>query len=391
MKSLLILLLVLSISASADSLDALLKPLYSSDGVERENYWNDLKNSGRIPLTAGDSVAFLYKGEARQVSWMGDFNGWGYDKTFRNKGVRIAGTDIWVLELSFPADARLDYKIIVDDQWILDPNNPHTQWSGVGGGSPNSELRMPRWKIDPLRSTIPTTRGKLSSDVLINSKELNYQVTYRLYIPHGFEPGTADTPILYVTDGYEYIHDEMGSMTLMLDNLIALGKIRPLIAVFVDHREPINRSNNRRMQELAMNPQFLKFFVTELIPKVEGDLKLSVSPAARGILGTSMGGLNAAYFGFSRPDIFGLAGIQSPAFWIKPEIYTICDNPEKPPVKVFLTTGLINDSGEGSEKMKTILEKNACTFQYKEVNQGHSWGHWKDLLDDILIYFFPPK
>jgi enterochelin esterase family protein len=67
----------------------------------------------------------------------------------------------------------------------------------------------------------------------------------------------------------------------------------------------------------------------------------------------------------------------------------LCDNQEKPPVKIYMTSGVINDSKEGVEKMKKVLEKNTCTFQYKEVNQGHSWGNWKDLIDDILIYFFP--
>ncbi|HEY8934593.1 MAG TPA: hypothetical protein VIM65_05205 [Cyclobacteriaceae bacterium] len=79
----------------------------------------------------------------------------------------------------------------------------------------------------------------------------------------------------------------------------------------------------------------------------------------------------------------------SPAFWFKPEIYTYCDNPKNPPVKTFLTNGTINDTQEGAHKMKDILDKNTCQYQYKEVNQGHSWGNWRDLIDDILIYFFP--
>ncbi|HYG19335.1 MAG TPA: alpha/beta hydrolase-fold protein, partial [Ohtaekwangia sp.] len=111
-------------------------------------------------------------------------------------------------------------------------------------------------------------------------------------------------------------------------------------------------------------------------------------PEERGIIGTSMGGLAASYFSFSKPDIFGLAGVQSPAFWFKPEIYTFCDNPENPPVKIYLSTGSIHDNQEGAEKMQNILNKNTCNFEYKVVNQGHSWGNWRDSIDDMLIYFF---
>jgi enterochelin esterase-like enzyme len=355
----------------------------------RDSVWSYLMKSHRIPLIEKDSAAFLYRGEASSVKWMGDFNGWGYDKNFQNQGKKIPGSDIWILKSSFPQDARFDYKIILDEKFsILDPANPNQQWSGLGGGSPNSELRMPQWKRDPAAIPDPSvTKGHLSKEILLNSKILGYQITYTLYEPNPAPSGT--TPILYVTDGYEYLHTEMGNMTTILDNLIATKKINPIRVVFVDSREPANRGNNRRMQELALNENYLRFFVEELIPSVEKGS--GVAPENRGIMGTSMGGLCAAFFAFSRPDVFGLAGIQSPAFWFRPEIYTVCDNPEKQPVKIFMTTGTVNDAEEGAEKMKKILEKNVCTFQYKEVPQGHSWGNWKDLIDDILIYFFAPK
>jgi enterochelin esterase-like enzyme len=369
-----------------------LNSLYSFETVARQRLWDSLASAGRIPLIAHDSVAFLYRGEAQTVKWTGDFNGWEYDKSFNNNGTRIPGTDIWILKAAFPKDARLDYKLIVDKQWILDPENKYQQLSGVGGGSPNSELRMPEWKPDPVTRADPSVpTGTLKEDILFTSKVMGYQLTYSLYVPHSFNDKEHTYPVLYVTDGYEYLHPQMGSMKTILDNLIAAGKICPIIVVFVDNRDPINRSSNRRMQELALNDKYLQFFTTELIPRIEENLNLKTTATSRGILGTSMGGLTAAYFAFSRPDVFGLAGIQSPAFWFRPEIYTVCENAEAPSVKVYLTTGLIHDTREGVEKMKNILEKNTCTFKYKEVNQGHSWGQWKDLIDDVLIYFYALK
>jgi enterochelin esterase-like enzyme len=354
--------------------------------------WDELVEDEKVPLIEHDSVTFFYRGDASSVAWMGDFNGWGYKKDFNNKGKKIANTDIWILKASFPEDARLDYKILINENnWILDPNNNDQQWSGVGGGSPNSELRMPGWKQDPITLALlsDAKKGNVEKDLLFNSKALGYQITYSVYIPQAYKP-THAYPVIYVTDGYEYMHERLGNMVTILDNLIHLGKIQPVIAVFIDHREPVNRSNNRRMQELAMNEKYLTFLLGELMPVVEKNYNVSKDPSKRAVLGTSMGGLSAAYFAFSKPEVFGLAGIQSPAFWFKPEIYTLCDNPEKPPVKTFMTTGSINDTEEGALKMKALLDKNTCTYQYKEVNQGHSWGNWRDLIDDILIYFFPP-
>ncbi len=371
-----------------------IQAFYKAKGQAEINHlWNDMVSVNKIPLIAEDSVAFLYRGEAKRVIWMGDFNGWGNDKKFDNNGKRIPGTDVWILKTSLPKDARLDYKIFINGtNWILDPENPISQWSGVGGGSPNSELRMPEWKEDPLTTYLlpEAHRGTIKKDLLLNSQSLGYQITYSVYVPKNYQEAQKHS-IVYVTDGYEYMHERMGNMITVLDNLIHLGKIKPVVAVFIDHREPVNRSLNRRMKELAMNEKYLNFITQELIPAVEEKYTISKEPSQRAILGNSMGGLSAAYFAFSRPEIFGLAGIQSPAFWFKPEIYALCDNTEDPPIKIFLTTGVIHDSEEGARKMQLLLKKNTCTYEFKEVNQGHSWGNWRDLIDDILIYFYPPE
>lgn len=294
------------------------------------------------------------------------------------------------MRASFPPDARLDYKLLIDDQnWILDPSNPNHQWSGVGGGSPNSELRMPDWKEDTLTSLriAGAPEGTVVRDILINSTVLGYQLMYSVYLPPGFD-STSTYRTLYVTDGQEYMHERMGNMLVTLDNLIHLAQIDPVVAVFIDSREPINRANNRRMTELALNEKYLRFIADELVVEIENRFNVSKDADDRAIIGTSMGGLTAAYIAFTRPGVFGMAGIQSPAFWMRSQIYTLCDNPDDPPVKVFMSTGTISDTREGALKMKGILDKNTCAYEYREVNQGHSWGNWRDLIDDMLIYFF---
>jgi enterochelin esterase-like enzyme len=359
---------------------------------EIEKLFSSLRAFDKIPFIVEDSVLFLYRGNASSVSWMGDFNGWGHDEKFENRGKKIANTNIWFLKSAFPKDARLDYKIVLNNtDYILDPENKHQQWSGVGGGSPNSELRMPLWKEDTEltpRKDIP--HGTLEHDILFNSKILGYQIMYSVYLPAGYE-GMGKLPSIYVTDGYEYLLPQLGNMSTVLDNLIAEKKIKPIAAIFIDQREPVNRSNNRRMQELAMNKSYLDFFVKELIPEIEKKYPLIADASQRAILGTSMGGLTSTYFAFTRPDVFGMVGIQSPAFWIKPQIYQLCENPSSPKMKVSMTSGLINDTSKESRKMKDILAASSCEYHYREVNEGHSWGNWRNLIDDILIDFFALK
>lgn len=353
-----------------------------------EKWWANLREQNQIPLIVEDSVAFLYQGEAKSVMWTGDFNGWGYDKTFDNNGKVIPNTHLWILKKSFPKDARLDYKIVVDGNQILDPENAHQQWSGVGGGSPNSELRMPLWKESmELQENSAVPHGTIKHDILIHSKILGYQVMYSVYLPNGYEK-LGKLPVVYVTDGYEYLHPKLGNMATVLDNLIAEKKIKPIAAIFVDHREPINRSNNKRMQELAMNTNYLEFFVKELIPHIEKKYPAAPDATQRAIMGTSMGALTSTYFAFARPDVFGLAVIQSPAFWTKPQIYQLCSGPSNPKMKISMTSGVINDTSKESRKMKEILATSSCEYHYREVNEGHSWGNWRNLIDDVLIDLF---
>lgn len=362
--------------------------LYRARAQDLDALWSEMVSENKIPVTCEDSVAFLYRGPARSVNWMGDFNGWGYDKQFATRGTRIPGTDVWILKRSLPKDARLDYKILLNNQeWIIDPANHASQWSGVGGGSINSELQMPYWKRDSLTiSRIDSAkRGNVMNDILLNSRELGYQMTYSIYFPADYHAGESYT-ILYVTDGYEYMHERMGNMITILDNLIALGKIPPVIAVFIDHREPVNRFSNRRMTELSMNERYVNFITREFIPAVERTWMLRPAPYSRIIMGNSAGALFATWLAFSHPDLFPLLGIQSPSFSFQPQIYSFVEKAQKQPVRVFLTSGRIHDSDEAARKMKGIFEKRSCTFEYKQVNQGHSWGNWRDLTDDLLVY-----
>jgi len=364
--------------------------LNPKSSIDVERWWASLKKDKQIPLIIEDSVYFFYRGDAKTIEWMGDFNGWGYQKDFDNRGKKISGTDIWYLKASFPKDARLDYKILIDgSNWILDPENDHQQWSGVGGGSPNSELRMPQWHEDLSTIERPNVnKGNVTKDLLLSSNSLGYQVTYSVYLPYQVEK-FGKLPTVYLTDGYEYLHPQLGAMSTILDNLISDKKIKPIIAIFIDNREPVNRANNRRMNELAMNAKYLDFFTNELIPKIESTYPAISNAQNRAIMGTSMGGLTATYFAFSKPDVFGLAGIQSPAFYTRPQIYSLCSNPTDPKMKVSMTAGVINDTSADSRKMKELLEASSCEYHYREVNEGHSWGNWRRLIDDILIDLFP--
>lgn len=358
-----------------------------ADPVERDKqvneWWEKLKGENQIPFRLDDSVAFLYRGEAKAVSWAGDFNGW---KTAQPgfTGTRPGLADIWIAVQKFPVDARLDYKIVVDENWMLDPDNPAIQMSGMG---PNSELHMPGWKFpEETELTSDVIRGSLSDNFLIDSEKLGYQVNYKVYTPFNYAL-SAGLPVIYVTDGQDYADDQKGAMLVVLDNLIYAGEIKPVVAVFIDPREPGNDNENRRMQEYDCNQKFADFVGDELIPLIDKTYKTHACPDDRVILGTSVGGINSAWFGAVRTQDFHLLGINSPAFNTK--VLDRFAAQDWYPFRVYMTTGVFYDTQKQALEMKAILEAKKVDFEYREVNEGHSWGNWRSLLADMLRYFFP--
>lgn len=282
-----------------------------------------------------------------------------------------------------PADSRIDYKIVLNgSNWILDPDNPYQQMSGFGW---NSELRMPDWVESPYVKLMEgVNRGILSSNFRISSTNLNYDVNYKVYTPYGYE-SFSKLPVVYVTDGHEYANDEMGSMLIILDNLIHLGLIQPIIAVFIDPRNPNNTSQNRRADEYTGNPKFVNFVADELVSQIDANYNTNAYPNARGILGTSYGGNNSAYTASLRSDKFGLIMANSPAFF--DETFNNFQITEKLPFNIFMTTGTIYDTFDKTMVMRNILDSKGYEYQYIEVNEGHSWGNWRALIDDMLIHF----
>jgi enterochelin esterase family protein len=321
---------------------------------------------------------FLYRGAATAMTVAGDFNGW---QPAAAPARRLGTSDAWVREEVFPRDARLDYKFVLNGaNWILDPENPLRQRSGYGD---NSELRLPDYEPSPWVVRDPSVpRGALTPASLASAR-LGYIIDYVVYTPAGYA-GLADLPVMYVTDGHEYSDPLMGSMVEVLDNLIAAGRLRPVMAVFIDPRVG---GTNLRHEQYILNPDFAWCVAHELVPAVDAAYATDARRAARGILGTSLGGLNAAYFGVRETDTFRLIACQSPAFQagdggIGPlyEAAPLLD------LDIIMTWGTMHDTADAVAAARVVLDAKGYDYATIVVNEGHSWGNWRALLDDVLLH-----
>jgi enterochelin esterase-like enzyme len=227
--------------------------------------------------------------------------------------------------------------------------------------------------------------GTLTDDLRIESKVLGYALQYRVYVPDG-APGQA-LRTLYVTDGAWYL--EQGRMKAVLDEMIAAGRIEPVIAVFVDARDPDRPRTNRRNEQLICKLDYARFFATELVPAIDATYPTRRSPESRTILGLSFGGLNAACFGLSIPHVFSNLAMQSPA---SGEMLRIVADEyrrnERLPLRMFLSVGTRNDNTDDGRRFRRVLEDKGYPLTYFEVSQGHTWDNWGPLLPEVLATFY---
>ena len=359
-----------------------------SDKVRRneavDQYLGRVQTLGS-PVIEESTVVFLYRGNARHVVLAGDLNGWN---PAREPLARVEGTDLFYIEKNLDKYARIEYKLVVDSTWILDPLNKRVALGGYGA---NSDLWMPQY-MPPgeilFRKDIP--HGSVDT-LVIESSLLKRSHPVFVYLPPDYGEAQAPYPSMYVTDGGEYI--SLGLMVNVLDNLIAEKRIEPIIGIFVDPRTDVRDSKtSRRMSDYTMSDTFIQFLSREVRGRLLQTYRLDPDPHQTAIMGASLGALIATYAVFTAPEVFGLCAAQSPSYWWnKSAILTQARHTTSIPVKMYIDTGTILDAQEESRTMRDILLRKGCNLSYSEYPEGHNWMNWRARIDDILVFFWGRK
>jgi enterochelin esterase-like enzyme len=244
----------------------------------------------------------------------------------------------------------------------------------------------------------PLARGSLGPSIPIDSHRLGYVVNVRVYEPPS--AGTCESlPVLYVTDGSDYWKPELGNIIDTLDELIATGRIAPIVAVFIDAWDPVVRKNRRYEQFLPAGTEtrdpfdtcpFCDFIVDEVVPWVEG--RYPVDEERRGILGTSLGGFNAAYMALMYPGLFHVVGIQSPSIWRQPWFAERVARATSLPTKVAIDVGADEPTFlAGARALRDAYASRGVPLQYREAAADHSWNHWRATAAEVLLFLYPVR
>jgi enterochelin esterase-like enzyme len=322
-------------------------------------------------------ATFLYRGEAGEVGLAGDMTGWSAGKELL---ARVEGTDLFFLSREFPLDTRLDYKLLPDGNWMLDPLNPRAMTGGYG---PNSELAMPRYVPPAEVERDPSVPRGTVEALGLESRRPGYARKASVYLPPGYAGGDRRFPVLYLHDGQDWL--DYAKLDVILDNLIARNAIPPAIAVLVP---PVDRR-----AEYGMTPDFEAFFVEEVVPAVDARYRTRPSPASRTVGGISAGGAAALSLALRHPEVFGRCIAQSTASWGKMEaLRDLARSSPGLPSAVYLDVGRFEGEFAGSDmvrfsrELRDALSARGVEVRYQEVNEGHSWGNWRARMRDALPF-----
>ncbi len=327
---------------------------------------------------------------------------------------------IWSVTVG-PLGAQLwGYWYLVDGVKALDPGNGETQRDGfridnllmING--PESDL----WNFkDVPHGTIHAVW--YPSPTLKQDRRRMY-----IYTPPGYEANQTRYPVLYLLHGGGGDEDAwvtMGRANVILDNLIAAGKAKPMIVVMPNGNATQTVSQGyaygptpapQAVQAPAPPPlqaaagagrgggaarppqpyagSYPESLVKDVIPFVEKSYRVIANKDNRAIAGLSMGGGHTLMATNNNPGVFGYIGVFSSGPRTVDEAYEKqLEAVKAGGVKFYWTgAGTTDMAREGTMNLHSLLEKHGFKTSYKEIPGAHYWFLWRDFLGDYGSILF---
>jgi enterochelin esterase-like enzyme len=301
------------------------------------------------------------------------------------------------------------YTFSVDGVTMLDPGNYHAMRDG---GRYLSPVLVPG-EASALYQTRNVPHGAVSA-VWYPSPVLKAERRLLVYTPPGYEGTTARYPTMYLFHGGsadEEAWNLLGVFNVIMDNLIAQGKAKPMIVVLPNAywNEAAVLDVGTARPVAAAPPagggqsydQAEEDIVKGIIPFVEKRFRALTGRENRAITGLSMGGGIAINVGLKRLDVFASVGEFSSGMFGLVGGYAAYDIDK-------ISPGFLKDSGATNRKLKLLYfscgtEDPRMPFQTKAVDDlrahgikltfrsfpgAHEWRVWRSSLADFAPLLF---
>jgi enterochelin esterase-like enzyme len=272
-------------------------------GAQENFKSNEVHSDGTVTFRFKDATAVkvvLYlDGEAKPLSMTKDAEG------------------IWSVVTPPLAPQIYGYAFEADGQPRIDPKNPIVKPNLIYVGNavtvPGKSPQL--WDVRDVPHGV-VHHHFYTSKIVIGLPD--GQSDYFVYTPPGYDAKKdKHYPVLYLLHGWSDLANgwtEVGQANVIFDNLIAEGKMRPMLVVmplgygdmkFVTDGEATWDDDKMVDRNTTL---FIQVLLTEVLPQVESEYRTSKSRNDRAITGLSMGGLESLTIGLSHPELFAWVG-----------------------------------------------------------------------------------
>jgi enterochelin esterase family protein len=337
---------------------------------------------------ADRSVTFsIAAPQAASVQLSGDFMTGAQAMTKSEAGV-------WSFTSSPLRPALYGYTLSIDGvARLLDPRNPMIK---PGETASESMFEVPAEKPAPYNiQDVP--HGTVHVNYYRSKTFNNADRMLYVYTPPGYETSKDKYPVLYLLHGAGDTESgwfSIGRANIILDNLIAQGKAKPMIVVMPFGRpgQAVTLGPQNAAAPLA-GAQFPQDLLEDVLPFAEKAYRISAKPDDRAIAGLSMGGGQSLQVGLNHLDMFRYLGAFSAA---------VANNAAEAYAPAF------GDPAAANKKLKVfhvycgdadfLFQANTTFHQQLEAKgikhtwtvsgEGHVWRNWRDYLADFAPRLF---
>ena len=217
-----------------------------------------------------------------------------------------------------------------------------------------------------------------------------------VYLPPGYENNPRQRyPVLYLLHGNGDTAEswtQAGSANLILDNLIAEKKARPMIVVMpLGHAVPFGSPREIAAKNTPLMEEYL---LKEIMPWAEAKYRIAAGRQNRALAGLSMGGGQTLNIGFAHLNLFSALGVFSsapgPDFATK--FKAVLDDAKSTNAKLnvfWYATGDKDPVFSRAKEAVDLLNKRQIRHTFRVYEGGlHTWPVWRRCLSEFAPLLF---
>jgi len=240
-----------------------------------------------------------------------------------------------------------------------------------------------------------------------HSKELHSERRMFVWTPPGYSGKSEPLPVLYFYHGFGdtgLSAIDQGRLPQIMDNLLAEGKIKPMLVVVPDTETDIAQAipenfppKDRRKTFYLLNAKAAdRELMHDIIPLVDARFNVRRDANGRALAGLSQGGFQALFSGMNHLDSFGwlatLSGVTS-ATVPDTGIARQLDRPEEINRQLHNFTVVVGEkdsvTGQDIAGLKNELEKKHIRFDYKMyAGLNHEMDVWRPAYAEFVQKLF---